>query len=49
MPKAYPLQEAQRANAALYRTYANRSPWNSRTRQEWLRLAESAERIAENG
>lgn len=40
------IAEAQRANAALYRAWARRSPWNSKARAEWLRLAANAEAVA---
>jgi len=38
------LSQAQARNAALYREYARLAPWNSKTRAEWLRLAEAAEK-----
>lgn len=43
---AYTIAEAQRHNADLYREWARRAPWNSRTRAAWLELAEQAEEIA---
>lgn len=40
------IAEAQRRNAELYREWARRAPWNSKTRAGWLRLAEQAEHTA---
>ena len=42
----YTVKQAQLRNAAFYRAWAARSPRNSRTRAEWLRLAETAEQVA---
>jgi len=42
------ITQAQLNSAGLYRRYARLAPWNSKTRREWLKLAESAERVAEH-
>lgn len=40
------IERAQLRNAALYRAWARVSPWNSKTRQGWLELAQNAEALA---